>query len=192
MLRQPITTEKRLRSLVDRLSAGFRRWQHLKDCGGQDPFWPDGVNMNLVRNHITVARQEIRTFCDENGTELPEEYHREPPEEVDKDYMANADEIRQMAKAALDEYRQDEAFKKLRAIAGRLRPKQQEKISIHNVLNYVNGLEKAIEGDDLITMRRHRNNKTYLESFAQCLARAEVALAEGKEEKGQMDIFSVI
>ena len=30
----------------------FQRWNDIACKGCQDPFWPDGVNMNLVRNHI--------------------------------------------------------------------------------------------------------------------------------------------
>ena len=26
-------------------------WENLRVRGGQDPFYPDGVNMNLTRNH---------------------------------------------------------------------------------------------------------------------------------------------
>ena len=30
----------------------FRAWDKIAQNGCSDPFWPDGVNMNLVRNHI--------------------------------------------------------------------------------------------------------------------------------------------
>ena len=30
----------------------FDRWNTIATKGCQDPFWPDGCNMNLVRNHI--------------------------------------------------------------------------------------------------------------------------------------------
>ena len=42
-------TEQQLR---EELQQSFDRWDHLLIHGCQDPFWPDGVNMNLVRNHI--------------------------------------------------------------------------------------------------------------------------------------------
>lgn len=28
------------------------RWKHILKYGASDPFWPDGTNMNLIRNHI--------------------------------------------------------------------------------------------------------------------------------------------
>lgn len=30
----------------------YARWNHIANNGCQDPFWPDGCNMNLIRNHI--------------------------------------------------------------------------------------------------------------------------------------------
>ena len=34
------------------LDREFQRWNDIACSGCQDPTWPDGVNMNLVRNHI--------------------------------------------------------------------------------------------------------------------------------------------
>ena len=37
----------------------FERWNDLYENGGQDPFWEDGVNLNLTRNHILYAQKEM-------------------------------------------------------------------------------------------------------------------------------------
>ncbi|MBR2890361.1 MAG: hypothetical protein IKC09_08820 [Oscillospiraceae bacterium] len=42
------------------LAEDFARWDHLSKEGCSDPFWPDGVNMNLVRNHIIYHYQLLR------------------------------------------------------------------------------------------------------------------------------------
>ena len=34
------------------LDREFQRWNDIACSGCQDPTWPDGVNMHLVRNHI--------------------------------------------------------------------------------------------------------------------------------------------
>lgn len=34
------------------LQRDIDRWNDIKQNGCNDPFWPDGVNMNLKRNHI--------------------------------------------------------------------------------------------------------------------------------------------
>lgn len=67
-------------------------WHFLRDHGGQDPFWPDGVNMNLTRNHIIYARRQIVEICEENDWALPAEYFLPLPPEVPEGYMANLDQ----------------------------------------------------------------------------------------------------
>ena len=42
-------TEAQIREEVNRQ---FLHWNALADGGCHDPHWPDGANMNLVRNHI--------------------------------------------------------------------------------------------------------------------------------------------
>lgn len=67
----------------------IERWKHLNEHGGQDPFWPDGCNMNLVRNHILCAKMKMRNLKEEYGLPLPDEYFAPLPPEVNNDYMAN-------------------------------------------------------------------------------------------------------
>lgn len=45
---KPLTEAEIRKELDDR----FRRWEDIQKNGCNDPFWEDGVNMNLVRNHI--------------------------------------------------------------------------------------------------------------------------------------------
>ena len=64
-------------------------WENLRVRGGQDPFWPDGVNMNLTRNHVIYAKRRLCEMATEHGWELPDEYYQQTPPEVDDGYMAN-------------------------------------------------------------------------------------------------------
>lgn len=45
----------------------LERWNELKEKGGFDPFWPDGTNMNLVRNHVIYYLSKMR---EEGGTQI--------------------------------------------------------------------------------------------------------------------------
>lgn len=67
----------------------IQQWKDINQNGCNDPFWTDGANMNLVRNHIIYAQEQIRKICEENQTPLPEEYYFSLPPEVDMNYMAN-------------------------------------------------------------------------------------------------------
>ena len=42
-------TVQQIQAEIDR---EFQQWNNIACSGCQDPSWPDGVNMNLVRNHI--------------------------------------------------------------------------------------------------------------------------------------------
>lgn len=64
-------------------------WEHINENGCNDPFWTDGCNMNLTRNHILSYRNEIANCCEEHNLPLPEEYFLKVPPEVDDNYMAN-------------------------------------------------------------------------------------------------------
>ncbi len=64
-------------------------WKHIQEYGCNDPFWPDGCNMNLTRNHILSYKREICEICEENSIPLPKEYWLPTPPEVENSYMAN-------------------------------------------------------------------------------------------------------
>ena len=44
----------------EQLDAAYKHWDDLKKNGCSDPAWPDGVNLNLVRNHIIYWYRLLR------------------------------------------------------------------------------------------------------------------------------------
>lgn len=38
----------------------LERWNAIRKNGSNDPLWPDGVNLNLVRNHIIYANRHLK------------------------------------------------------------------------------------------------------------------------------------
>lgn len=67
----------------------FKRWDHLKKKGGQDPFWPDGSNMNLVRNHVFYYQGKLKELCKEKKIRpCPIEAKMKPPPAVSNEYCA--------------------------------------------------------------------------------------------------------
>lgn len=76
-------------------------WNYILENGCNDPFWPDGTNMNLTRNHIISYKLEIAEYCEATGAELPPEYYLPTPPEVEDNYMVvkkgkRADRIKQL------------------------------------------------------------------------------------------------
>lgn len=79
----------------------INHWNYILEYGCNDPFWPDGCNMNLTRNHIISCKLEIAEYCETTGEELPPEYYLPTPPEVDDNYMVvkkgkRADRIKQL------------------------------------------------------------------------------------------------
>ncbi len=142
----------------------YARWDEVFTKGGSDPFWTDGVNLELTRNHILyykaqLAKQENSLFG------LPDIYYRETPPEVDPNYMARPDEIRENARKAMEIIDADENLKFVREQAPSLSEAQLKQFCIAAIINYAENLRRAIAADDLIIMRRYEHLEHYLESF---------------------------
>lgn len=86
------TPEQMLKEHCKNIRQEIVVWQHINEHGCNDPFWPDGCNMNLTRNHVIYALRQIAELCEEHGWELPEEYYLPVPPEVPDNYMANLDQ----------------------------------------------------------------------------------------------------
>lgn len=176
------------------LESSFARWDYIREHGCSDPFWADGVNMNLVRNHIMYYKQQLS----EEATLflLPEAYYREVPPEVDNNYMARPDEIRQNAARSMQIIDTDENLEFVREQSVHLTEKQLKQLCIPAILGYAESLRRAISEDDLLTMRRYENPNGYLESFQsaaqklrspEILARMELITADEDEEYEELD-----
>ena len=86
MTKKKPTAAEIIKAEASSLAGEFARWEHIRTHGCNDPLWPDGCNMNLVRNHIIYSKRKLEELCE--GKELPEVYYTPTPEKVDDDYMA--------------------------------------------------------------------------------------------------------
>ena len=180
--------ETTVEALVAKIEESYARWNQLNTEGGFDPFWEDGGNMNLLRNHIIYDRQQIMEMVGEE--ELPEICNREIPPEVPQNYVANADGIREAAKRTLEIYQANETYQWCKEQAKRIPEKILKKTSIPNILGYVSGLEYAIENDKLMDMRRHRNANQYLDSFDTCKREIEKILLQIEHNRLTEEIYA--
>ena len=179
--------KKESENLAKELADTFERWEYLREHGGSDPFYADGGSMNLERNHIIYYKQKMVEEYGRDYEKYPEIFYREPPPEVDDNYMARAGEIRDGAAQALEYYISDPNFLYLLANKDMLTEKEAKQISLYNVLGYASGLASAIKDGDLISMRRHAGRpEGYLESFAQCATRMMKLIDEKKKEPEQV------
>ena len=151
----------------------YEQWDNIFANGCQDPFWEDGVNLNLVRNHIIYYQNRITDLCEENGYFKPEICFREPPLKVDQHYMAKKAEIEQAACNSLQDIEQNKDYLKLLAFESKLSDEQQKTVSYSAVLGYVNHLKSAICTKDYVAMRRYSNGLWVIDSIVKCLERIE-------------------
>lgn len=146
------------------LERNYARWDEVCTKGGSDPFWSDGVNLELTRNHILYCKEQLAK--QENSLlGLPDVYYRETPPEVDCDYMARPDEIRANARKAMEIIDADENLKFVREQTARLSEQQRKRWCLSAIINYAESLRRAIAADDLLTMRLYEHLDRYLESF---------------------------
>ena len=90
----------------------LERWNTIRKNGSNDPLWPDGVNLNLVRNHIIYANRHLKELssapvqlsmfggCEKLLDDGSANLVPLPPE-VPNDFMARKSEILQGAKKTL-------------------------------------------------------------------------------------------
>ena len=146
------------------LENNYARWDKVFTEGGSDPFWSDGANLSLIRSQILSCKEQLAK--QENSLlGLPEAYYRETPPEVDPNYMARPDEIRENARKAMKIIDANENLKFVREQAPSLSEAQLKQFCIAAIINYAENLRRAIAADDLIIMHRYEHLDNYLESF---------------------------
>lgn len=165
---KPVSIE----SLKEMLDKSYERWSYLYSNGGSDPFWPDGVNLNLVRNHIISYKREIVERLEEEAgvqTSLfsvavqPDD--RPLPPEVKDSYMARPDQIRSNAQKTLAAIKRDNDAQFVLTHPP-LDPTGEKALRLTVYKNqYYGSLERAIQQDNLVEMRRYENTDSWLSWF---------------------------
>ena len=169
---------------LEELEKAYAQWEILYRQGGSDPFYADGVNLNLVRNHILYFKRQIEET--QPLYKNSEVYQRELPPQVEDSYMARAEEIRAHAKDALASYKADPYYQYLLHHREELDDAGLKKTPIRAVLNYAHSLETAIQEDDLVTMRRHERAERTLDSFRSCAEKVRDVL-----ENQELNLFAL-
>lgn len=197
MAKKSKTPQEQMQEAVAELVERYNRWQDLYKNGCFDPSYCDGVNLNLVRNHIHFAKRKIEKLVEEHKElSFPAEYEKiEIPQEVSNDYMANPEKIIREAKETLSAMEEDENYKYLLSIKDDLTDKEKEKICFSTVISYRRWLKDAIERNDLVYMRLYREatREMKLNSFKECVERVKNCLENRNQSSEpvfiQMSLF---
>lgn len=86
------TTERKItQSVIDIAEKGilshYARWKEIYENGSSDPNHADGVNLNLVRNHIIYMQKTVESTFKGNFLAYPDSYYYPIPTEVSPDFM---------------------------------------------------------------------------------------------------------
>lgn len=54
-----LSVNEQIKQLNEQLDKDIKHWHDIYENGCSDPFWPDGVNLNLVRNHIIYSLVQL-------------------------------------------------------------------------------------------------------------------------------------
>lgn len=175
----------RKEQLAEVIRESHEQWNRLRENGGSDPFWTDGVNLNLVRNHIIYGRR----LCEEELQEgdYPEEYYLPLPEKVPPNYMVKGDEIRRKASELMRNIKENPDYI---GLFGKSEKSQKEAA----IIKYISGYSQSISEDDLVAMRRFIHW-----DFSGMMQKAQedkkedtsVIKAEKPLPKGQLSIFDL-
>lgn len=142
--------------LTKELEEKFQHYDEVFKNGCDDPLWTDGVNLNLIRNHIIIGKGIIKEAFPDG--EYPDVFYKKTPDEIDDDYMAKADEIRTNAKELYKIFKNYPFLYELECADYYLDQKQMLDTGIQRVLSLINNLDEAIKTDDLVSMRRISKN----------------------------------
>lgn len=88
-------TKETIEDIISDLYSYFLRWKTIYLDGCQDPFWEDGVNLNLVRNRILYGKTKIEQMLGEDYIKYPDAYFFPEPPELPNDFMAQTRMCRQ-------------------------------------------------------------------------------------------------
>ena len=89
MARRKKTFQEQISAEANEIRREIAHWCYMREYGCSDPSWPDGVNMNLTRNHVIYGKRRLEELCAEAGVDLPEEYYLPAPPKVSKRYVAD-------------------------------------------------------------------------------------------------------
>lgn len=107
------TTEQEIEQLRKDIVQEIEHWKNLRKYGCQDPFWPDGMNMNLTRNHVIYDKERLKELIPDGN--LPEEYYLPTPPKVDNIYLAPKGEYFDRRKKSIERMPGDKVTTKKQA-----------------------------------------------------------------------------
>ena len=177
--------DKRKRSLEELIAdckREYASWNDIHQNGCRDPCHADGVNLNLVRNHIIYTKEKIKEYCEQESVEPSPILLMELPPQVASDFMANAESIKENAKCLLTRITELPEFTELTEKHRVLSDGQRKDCGSQMLLSRVQWLHESISRHEYVVMRRFLWQEEYLVSqVSEVLAKAKTMVPEAHQ-----------
>ena len=189
--KEPTTKE-----ILAQLNERYARWEYLYQNGGSDPFYPDGENLNLVRNHIIYFKRQLEELQNQQREEQISLFESDPvtdtrplPPKVDDGYMARSEQIRSDGLQTLRLLQADPDAQYV-LHPPRISEAAAKKMSLSAYLHYYHTLKHGLETDNLVDVRRYRNAEYWLECFREKAAEIRKIVEKESEESAHLGSYS--
>lgn len=173
----------------EELKKDYERWSRLFCQGGQDPFWTDGNNLQIVRNHIIYDKTRLEKEGD--TAVMPKEYSWPLPPEIPSGYMARGKDLWYHGLECYKQYVADENYQYLCQVKDALSPGIKKESHIESVVGYVYAVQSALMEKDYLLLRRHEHPEMGLKRFRACRKCVEDLMLKKREENVQMNLFQM-
>lgn len=183
-----LTPDEMFAQLTEEAIRSYDEWQFIYENGCSDPNWEDGVNLNLVRNHLIYYKRKISNLCKEHGFEKPQVLFRKLPSRVPTRYMAGAAGLKQKAADLLYEIESSQNYHRLLEWQEKISSKQSEQIGLTRFLKRMRYDRREYESDNFLAMRNFVRNGDYCKDQITELLKAAEKLPS---ESFQLTLFSV-
>jgi len=80
--------ETEMQAYAKKIRYSIERWKSHKENGCSDPGYPDGTNMNLLRNHVIYYKRKMDELHAKEKTALPLERYLPTMPYVDPNWFA--------------------------------------------------------------------------------------------------------
>lgn len=133
--------------LVSVIKGRFATWRAIWLNGTTDPFYQDGTNLNLIRNHIIYYQDQLVALCKRDGISLPKAAEMAPPREMPHDWLATRSKAGKHAVVLtarrVDDVRQEEELPEPRIVRGGRGRKVRKAKQLHRGRARAGGRQKS-------------------------------------------------
>lgn len=178
------------RDYVEELKSSFAQWKKIYRFGENDPLWEDGVNLNLVRNHILYYKGEIEKSKIPKE-DYPDEYYWELPPKVSPKYMAREKEILKDFERTVKAVANNKYYLWLKENEYRITDRQKKEIHFDFTIHRI---EHMLQQNNTLVVKRRfvRRYKDYLGEIEECYTKTQEILQNKTLPSGQLSIFDLL